>query len=222
MLGLICRGAGSLLPCFMKGLLLIDIQNDFVPGGRLAVPDGDAIIPLVNELQPHFDLVVASQDWHPVGHQSFASSHPGRAPFAEIALHGLPQTLWPDHCVQETPGGRLHPDLDTRRIEAIFRKGTAADIDSYSAFFDNGRRKATGLAAYLRGRGITDVYLAGLAGDYCVYFSALDARAEGFATHVLTDATRPISPEGFRTALADMRAKGIELLEARALLDQRQ
>jgi nicotinamidase/pyrazinamidase len=202
----------------MTALLLIDIQNDFVHGGRLAVPEGDAIIPLVNALQPRFDLVVASQDWHPAGHESFASSHPGRGPFDHINLHGLPQTLWPDHCVQETPGAALHPALDTRRVEAIFRKGMVPEIDSYSAFYDNGHRKSTGLADYLRGRGVTEVYLAGLAGDYCVYFSALDAQAEGFATFVLTDATRPISPEGFRTALADLRSKGVQLLESSALL----
>ncbi|ALW86468.1 nicotinamidase [Hymenobacter sedentarius] len=202
----------------MKALLLIDIQNDFVPGGRLAVPDGDAIIPLVNALQPLFDLVVASQDWHPVGHESFASSHAGHEPFNHIELHGLPQTLWPDHCVQETTGTDLHPALDTRRIEAIFRKGMALEIDSYSAFYDNGHRKSTGLADYLRGRGATEVYLVGLAGDFCVYFSALDAQAEGFATHFITDATRPISAEGFQAALADMQARGIQVLESQALL----
>ncbi|MBF9237927.1 bifunctional nicotinamidase/pyrazinamidase [Hymenobacter sp. BT683] len=206
----------------MKALLLIDIQNDFVPGGRLAVPDGDAIIPLVNALQSRFDLVVASQDWHPAGHQSFASSHAGKAPFDQIDLHGLPQTLWPDHCVQETPGVALHPALDTRQVEAIFRKGMAPDIDSYSAFFDNGHRKATGLADYLRGRGVTDVYLAGLAGDYCVYFSALDALAMGFATYVVTDATRAINADGFRTALADLQRNGARLLESSVLLDSPQ
>jgi len=213
-------GLTDFVPDFapMKALLLIDIQNDFVPGGRLAVPGGDAILPLVNKLQAHFDLVVATQDWHPAGHQSFASSHPGQAPFAQIDLHGLPQTLWPDHCVQETPGAALHPALDTRRVEAIFRKGMAPDIDSYSAFFDNGHRKATGLSAYLRGRGVTDVYLAGLAGDYCVYFSALDAQTEGFTTHVITDATRAISDDGFRAALADMEAKGAHLVVSSDLL----
>jgi nicotinamidase/pyrazinamidase len=202
----------------MKALLLIDIQNDFVPGGRLAVPDGDAIVPLANALQPRFDLVVASQDWHPSGHQSFASSHAGHHPFDQIDLHGLTQTLWPDHCVQESAGAALHPALDTRQVEAVFRKGMAAEIDSYSAFHDNGHRKATGLADYLRGRKVTHVYLAGLAGDYCVYFSALDAQAEGFATFVVTDATRPISAEGFRAAAADMQSKGIGLVESRSLL----
>ena len=192
----------------MNALLLIDIQNDFMPGGRLAVPDGDAIIPLVNTLQPQFDLVVASQDWHPAGHRSFASSHPGHAAFTQIEWQGLPQMLWPDHCVQATPGAELHPDLDTRRVEAIFRKGTDPNIDSYSAFFDNGHRKATGLAAYLRGRGVTRVYLAGLAADYCVYFTAKDALAEGFEAIVLAEATRAISAEGWAAAQANLRQHG--------------
>lgn len=198
----------------MNALLLIDIQPDFLPGGRLAVADGDAIIPLVNDLQPHFDLVVATQDWHPTGHHSFASSHPGRQVFEQIELHGLPQTLWPDHCEQGRPGAELAPALHQEAVEAIFRKGTSVDIDSYSAFFDNGHRKSTGLADYLRGRGVTQVYLAGLAADYCVYFSALDALAEGFATTVITDATRAISAEGFAAAQADLRAKGGQLRTA--------
>jgi len=192
----------------MNALLLIDIQIDFMPGGRLAVPDGDAIIPLVNALQPQFDLVVASQDWHPAGHRSFASSHPGHATFTEIEWQGLPQMLWPDHCVQATPGAELHPALDTRCVEAIFRKGTDPNIDSYSAFFDNGHRKGTGLAAYLRGRGVTVVYLAGLAADYCVYFTAKDALAEGFGVVVLAEATRAISAEGWAAAQADLRQHG--------------
>lgn len=192
----------------MNALLLIDIQIDFMPGGRLAVPDGDAIIPLVNALQPQFDLVVASQDWHPTGHRSFASSHPGHATFTEIEWQGLPQMLWPDHCVQTTPGAELHPALDTRRVEAIFRKGTDPNIDSYSAFFDNGHRKTTGLAAYLRGRGVTQVYLAGLAADYCVYFTAKDALTEGFGVVVLAEATRAISAEGWAAAQANLRQHG--------------
>ena len=196
----------------MRALLLIDIQNDFLPGGRLAVPAGGEIIPLVNALQPQFDLVVATQDWHPAGHQSFASSHAGRAPFEQIDLHGLPQVLWPDHCLQAGEGAALAPALHTGRIEAIFRKGMNPEIDSYSAFFDNGHRKSTGLADYLRGRGVTAVVLAGLAADYCVYYSALDALAAGFATTVLTDATRAISAGGWATAQADLIAQGARLL----------
>ena len=196
----------------MRALLLIDIQNDFLPGGRLAVPAGDEIIPLVNALQPQFDLVVATQDWHPAGHQSFASSHAGRAPFEQIDLHGLPQVLWPDHCLQAGEGAALAPALHIGRIEAIFRKGMNPEIDSYSAFFDNGHRKSTGLGDYLRGRGVTAVVLAGLAADYCVYYSALDALAAGFATTVLTDATRAISAGGWATAQADLIAQGARLL----------
>jgi nicotinamidase/pyrazinamidase len=202
----------------MKALLLIDIQTDFLPGGRLAVPEGDAIIPLVNDLQPHFDLVVATQDWHPAGHQSFASSHAGRQVFEQIDLHGLPQTLWPDHCEQGRPGAELVPTLHLEAVEAIFRKGTSVDIDSYSAFFDNGHRKSTGLADYLRGRGVTQVYLAGLAADYCVYYSALDALAEHFDTTVIIDATRAISAEGLAAAQADLQAKGGKLRTAAEFL----
>ena len=192
----------------MNALLLIDVQNDFVPGGALAVPGGEAIIARLNELQPKFGLVVASQDWHPAGHRSFASAHPGRAAFTEIEWQGRPQMLWPDHCVQGTAGAELHAALNTGRVEAIFRKGTDPDLDSYSAFFDNGHRKATGLGAYLRGRGITRVYLAGLAADYCVYFTAKDALAEGFEAVVLADATRAISAEGWEQAQADLLALG--------------
>jgi nicotinamidase/pyrazinamidase len=192
----------------MKALLLIDVQNDFMPGGALAVPEGDKIIPLLNQLQPHFDLVVATQDWHPATHKSFATNHQGRQPFEEIDLHGLPQVLWPEHCVQGTPGAELHADLVTNQVEAIFRKGTDPEIDSYSGLYDNGHRKATGLAAYLRGRDITAVYVAGLAGDYCVYYTAKDALQEGFATFLIEDASRPISPEGFERAKADLATLG--------------
>ena len=202
----------------MRALLLIDIQNDFLPGGRLAVPAGDEIIPLVNALQLRFDLVVATQDWHPAGHQSFASSHAGRAQFEQIDLHGLPQVLWPDHCTQASDGAALAPALQTERIEALFRKGMNPEIDSYSAFFDNGHRKSTGLADYLRGRGVTEVVVAGLAADYCVYYSALDALAAGFTTTVITDATRAISAEGWAAAQADLTARGGRLVASLALL----
>jgi nicotinamidase/pyrazinamidase len=202
----------------MKAFLLIDIQNDFLPGGRLAVAEGDAIIPLVNELQPQFELVVASQDWHPAGHQSFASSHAGRQPFEQIDLHGLPQVLWPDHCTQASPGAELAQALRTEQVEVIFRKGTNVEIDSYSAFFDNGHRKSTGLADYLRGRGVTEVYIAGLAADYCVYFTAKDALAEGFAATIIEDATRAISAEGWATAKADLQQHGGQVISSAALL----
>ncbi|KAA9339332.1 bifunctional nicotinamidase/pyrazinamidase [Hymenobacter busanensis] len=202
----------------MKALLLIDIQNDFVPGGALAVPAGDAVIPLANELQARFDLVVATQDWHPPGHHSFASSHPGRNLFETIDLDGLPQVLWPDHCVQGSAGAELHPALRQERIEAIFRKGTTPVIDSYSGFFDNGHRKSTGLADYLRGKGVRQVYVAGLAGDYCVYFSAKDALAEGFDTYLIADATRAIDADGFARACADLRQRGARIVDSSSLL----
>ncbi|MCR5886762.1 bifunctional nicotinamidase/pyrazinamidase [Hymenobacter sp. J193] len=202
----------------MKALLLIDIQPDFLPGGRLAVPEGDAIIPLANALQPHFPLVVATQDWHPARHQSFASQHAGQQPFNRIDLHGLDQVLWPDHCVQGSAGAELAAELDTSRVEVIFRKGTEVEIDSYSAFFDNGHRKSTGLADYLRGRGVRQVYVAGLAADYCVYFTAKDALQEGFETYVIEDATRPISAEGFEQAKADLRQRGGHLVTSAQVL----
>ena len=193
----------------MKALLLIDVQNDFMPGGALPVAGGTDIIPLLNSLQPRFDLVVATQDWHPARHRSFASQHPGRAAFSQMDLHGLLQTLWPDHCVQNTPGADFHPALDMARVEAIFRKGTDPEIDSYSGFFDNGHRKSTGLADYLRGRGISKVHVAGLAADYCVYFSAKDARAEGFETFFLEQATRAIDAAGYAAARADLERLGV-------------
>lgn len=184
----------------MKAFILIDIQHDFLPGGRLAVADGDQIVPLVNKLQQQFELVVATQDWHPANHKSFASRHEGKKPFDQIDLNGLEQVLWPDHCVQGSTGADFSAELNMDRVEAIFRKGMNPEIDSYSGFYDNGHRKSTGLADYLRGRGVKEVYLSGLAGDYCVYFTAKDALQEGFKTVVIEDATRPIDQEGFEKA----------------------
>jgi nicotinamidase/pyrazinamidase len=188
----------------MKTLILIDIQNDFIPGGALPVSEGDKIIPIVNELQKEFDLVIATQDWHPPHHKSFASSHPGKNVFEKIDLNGLDQVLWPDHCVQGSPGAEFHPMLNTQKVEAIFRKGTDLNIDSYSGLFDNGHRKSTGLAGYLRERKVGDVYVCGLAADYCVYFTAKDLLSEGFQTYFIEDATRAISDEGFMHAKNDL------------------
>lgn len=201
----------------MKALLLIDIQYDFLPGGALAVPGGDEIIPVVNRLREDFGLVVATQDWHPPGHHSFASSHEGRQLFETIHLQGLEQVLWPDHCVQETPGADFTTAISWGRAEAIFRKGTELTIDSYSGFYDNGHRKETGLAHYLRGRGVEDLYIAGLAADYCVYYTAKDALKEGFVTHVVEDATRAISPEGFEKAKADIQQRGGRIIHSMQL-----
>ncbi|QCR21959.1 bifunctional nicotinamidase/pyrazinamidase [Pontibacter sp. SGAir0037] len=201
----------------MKALLLIDIQNDFIPGGALAVPEGDQIIPIANKLQEKFDLVVATQDWHPSNHKSFASQHPGHVTFDVVDLNGLEQVLWPDHCVQATGGADFSPELEVQKIEAIFRKGTNPAIDSYSGFYDNGHLKATGLADYLRGKQVTELYLAGLAGDYCVYFSAKDAISEGFKTYLVEDATLPINHEQFAAAKEDIRNRGGNIVKSTAI-----
>lgn len=184
----------------MKALLLIDIQNDFLPGGALAVPNGDEIISTCNHLQEHFDLVVATQDWHPPNHKSFASQHAGTKVYDEIKWQGLQQVMWPDHCVQESVGAAFSPKLAMHKVEAIFRKGMDENIDSYSGFYDNGHRRSTGLADYLRGKDVTEVFVAGLAADYCVFFTAKDAIAAGFKTSIIEDATRAISEEGFEVA----------------------
>jgi len=201
----------------MKALLLIDIQYDFLPGGALAVPEGDVIIPIINAIQDQFDLVVATQDWHPTGHKSFASSHPVKNVFETIELQGLQQVLWPDHCVQGTCGAELTDAVNWNRTEAIFRKGTSLEIDSYSGFYDNGHLKATGLAEYLKGRQITDVYVAGLAADYCVYFTAKDALQVGFNTYVIEDATKAISADGFVQAKKDLQDKGGHIIQSSVL-----
>src|SRR5438067_64672 len=197
----------------MKTLLLVDIQNDFLPGGALPVPDGDAIIPVVNALIPRFDLVLATQDWHPREHGSFATNHPGKKPGDVIELHGLRQILWPVHCVQNTSGACFAPGLDTRRIEHIFQKGTDATVDSYSGFFDNGHRHSTGLSEWLRERDVREIFIAGLATDYCVKFTALDAVDAGFRVHLGADACRGVNlqPRDVEAALDEMRTRGVEI-----------
>ncbi len=200
----------------MKALVLVDIQNDFLPGGALAVPAGDQVIPVVNALLDRFELVVATQDWHPPRHGSFAVSHPGRSVGEVIELDGLKQILWPVHCLQGTRGAELAPALNANPIEAIFRKGTSPRIDSYSGFFDNAHRKDTGLGAYLKGRGVTDVYLAGLATDYCVKYSAIDARALGFKVHLIEDACRGVelAPGDVERAIQQLRSGGISIVQS--------
>jgi len=193
-------------------LLIIDVQNDFCPGGALAVPEGDAIVPAVNRLARDFAHVVLTQDWHPPGHSSFASAHPGTPPFATIEMPYGPQILWPDHCVQGTPGAAFHAMLDAPRAELVLRKGYHPAIDSYSAFRENDRKTVTGLAAYLKERGFTRVTLCGLATDFCVLYSALDAVAAGFAATVMLDACRGIDIDGsLAGALGEMRRAGVEL-----------
>jgi len=195
-------------------LIVTDPQLDFCPGGALAVPQGDAIVPKVNRLARRFVHVILTQDWHPAGHASFASTHPGRRPFETIEVEYGPQTLWPDHCVQGTPGAAFHPALDIPRAELIIRKGYHPTIDSYSAFRENDRKTPTGLASYLRERGFERVTLCGLATDFCVFFSAIDAVAAGFATAVALDASRAIDMGGsLAQALAAMREAGVVLLD---------
>ncbi|HET7626393.1 MAG TPA: bifunctional nicotinamidase/pyrazinamidase [Verrucomicrobiae bacterium] len=200
----------------MKSLILVDIQNDFLPGGALAVPDGDAIIPIVNAIQPAFPLVVATQDWHPANHGSFAANHPGKKIFDRIELNGLPQTLWPIHCVQNTPGAALAPKLRQDQIAKIFRKGTDPEIDSYSGFFDNGHRKSTGLGEWLRARGVTEIFVCGLATDYCVKFTALDAVKLGLKTNLIEDASRGVNlqPDDVKNAIAEMKHAGVAIRES--------
>ena len=199
-------------------LLVIDVQNDFCPGGALAVAGGDEIVPLVNRLGQRFQHVVLTQDWHPPGHGSFASSHPRRKPFETIDLAYGPQTLWPDHCVQESAGAAFHPELRLPRAELVIRKGFRPAVDSYSAFYENDRRTPTGLAGYLRERGLTRIFLVGLATDFCVHYSALDARRLGFAAVLIEDACRAIDLEGsLAAAMRSMAEGGVERIASSAL-----
>jgi nicotinamidase/pyrazinamidase len=194
-------------------LLVVDVQNDFCPGGALAVPGGHEIVPLVNALASRFAHVILTQDWHPPGHQSFASTHAGRRPFDTIEVAYGPQVLWPDHCVQGTAGAEFHPDLRIPRAELVLRKGYHRAIDSYSAFYENDRTTPTGLAGYLRERGLRRVFLAGLAFDFCVRYSAEDAHREGFDVVVVDDACRGIDLNGSvadtRRMLADLKVSGM-------------
>jgi nicotinamidase/pyrazinamidase len=199
-------------------LIVVDVQNDFCPGGALAVPEGDAVVPVINRLLPRFAVRVFTQDWHPDDHLSFAASHPGRDPFGSVELPYGPQVLWPQHCVQGSHGAAFHPALDVDCAEVIVRKGFRRHIDSYSAFFENDRTTATGLAGYLRERGVEAVWLAGLATDFCVAYSALDAARLGFRATVLIDACRAIDLDGsLDRALAEMRGAGVTLADAAAV-----
>ncbi|UWF51756.1 bifunctional nicotinamidase/pyrazinamidase [Pseudomonas sp. N3-W] len=199
-------------------LLVIDVQNDFIPGGELAVPGGDVIVPLINRLGERFKQVIIAQDWHPPGHASFAPSHPGRKPYEVIQLPYGEQTLWPIHCVRDTSGAQLHADLHLPHAQLIIRKGCNPDIDSYSAFKEADRTTTTGLAGYLKERGIDTVYLVGLALDFCVMFSALDARTAGFNTFVVMDACRAIDLDGSLAAAIDrMQVAGVNLIDSSSL-----
>ncbi|HUT62700.1 MAG TPA: bifunctional nicotinamidase/pyrazinamidase, partial [Anaerolineae bacterium] len=197
------------------------LQNDFMPTGALPVPDGDEVITLANHLQSCFDLVVATQDWHPPDHESFADNHPGKKPGDHVDMNGLEQILWPGHCVQNTHGADFVNGLDTSHINMVFRKGTDPGIDSYSGFFDNGHRRDTGLGDYLKKRGVTDVYILGLATDYCVKFTALDARQLGFNTFLIEDACRGVdlNPGDVVRAVKEMEKSGVTVLKSKDILD---
>ncbi len=196
-------------------LLVVDVQNDFCPGGALAVPDGDQVVAVINRLADRFAHIVATQDWHPAGHRSFASSHPGRQPYETIKVTYGAQTLWPDHCVQGTKGAAFHVDLDLNGCELILRKGFRPAIDSYSAFYENDHATATGLAGYLRQRGLARVFCVGLATDFCVRFSAVDAVGEGFETYLIADGCRGIDLDGSMAAAeAAMAAAGVRTITA--------
>jgi nicotinamidase/pyrazinamidase len=200
----------------MNALILVDLQNDFLTGGALAVPHGDEVIPLADQLQRQFDLVLATKDWHPPNHGSFAANHPGKQAGDRIVLDGIEQILWPVHCVQNTHGAEFAAAFDTSRIAHAFHKGIDPKIDSYSTFFDNAHRRHTGLAQYLAKRGIKDIYLMGLALDYCVKYSTLDARQLGLHTHVIVDGCRGIEldPGDIDRALDEMRHAGAVLLKS--------
>lgn len=200
----------------MKALILVDLQNDFMPGCALAVPEGDRVVPLANALQEKFELVVATQDWHPRDHGSFAANHPGKKPGDMIELNGLQQILWPVHCVQNTSGAEFSAALNTTRVRKVVRKGTDCKIDSYSSFFDNGHLKSTELGEYLKAQNVSAVYLLGLATDYCVKFSALDAREFGFETYLIEDACRGVNmhPSDSSKAVEAMRDAGVKIVQS--------
>lgn len=197
----------------MKALIVVDIQNDFLQGGSLAVPVGNEIIPVINSIQEKFDLVVATQDWHPKGHKSFASQHSNKSVYDKIDLNGIEQVLWPDHCVQGTVGAEISSELNQNKIEAIFRKGMNTIIDSYSGFYDNGKLKCTGLGDFLKGRGVKEIFVCGLAADYCVYFTAKDALELGFTSTIIENATKAIDVSNFENIKRNFIQSGGNIIE---------
>ena len=203
----------------MNALLVVDIQNDFLPGGALAVADGDQVIPIANRLMDCFALVLATQDWHPAHHGSFAANHPGRQPGEVIDLNGIMQILWPVHCVQGSPGAAFSTQIRAECFHKIFKKGIDPGIDSYSGFFDNGRRRSTGLAEYLKERNVDEIFIWGLATDYCVKFSALDSISSGLRTSVIEDGCRGVDlkPGDSAAAIAEMRKSGVSIVDSSML-----
>ncbi|MDB4961378.1 MAG: Nicotinamidase [Myxococcales bacterium] len=203
----------------MRALILVDLQYDFCPGGALAVPRGDETIAIANRVMPHFSTVVVTQDWHPAEHKSFAVNNPGTKPGDIVEVNGVKQTMWPAHCVQETPGAEIHAGIDRSKVTDLFKKGTDPEIDSYSAFFDNGKKKSTGLDKYLNERWIKQVYVMGLATDYCVKWTALDAKELGFDVWVIEDGCRAVDlhPGDGDAAIEEMRAAGVHFVESGAI-----
>lgn len=201
----------------MKTLIIVDVQNDFTPGGSLEVPEGDKIVPIINEIQEDFDLIIATQDWHPEDHSSFASNHKNKEPFDKIEWKGQDQILWPDHCVQGSKGAEFHPDLEMNKVEAIFRKGMDTDIDSYSGFYDNGHEKNTGLTGYLKERKAKDLYFVGLAADICVQFSIKDAIKEGYRATLIEDATRAIDDDDWKKIKSELKDQGCNMINSASL-----
>lgn len=201
-------------------LIVTDVQNDFCPGGALAVGEGDRIVPVINGIIDRFHRIVATQDWHPKHHMSFASNHPGKKPYDQVELGGIVQTLWTDHCVAGTPGAGFHPGLNPDRFDIIVRKGTNPAVDSYSAFLENDKKTRTGLDGYLKSIGADRVFFCGLATDYCVFYSAMDAASFGFDTLVIIDACRGIDvPAGsIERSIGEMKGKGIRMIESKELL----
>lgn len=203
----------------MRALLIVDLQNDFCPGGSLAVPDGDSIIPTVNKLVNVFDAVIQTQDWHPAGHSSFASSHEVKEPYDTVEMDYGIQVLWPDHCVQGSMGAEFHPELNTLKTQVVIRKGFRKAIDSYSTFYENDQETTTGLTGYLNQRGITDLYTVGLATDFCVKWSILDGIDEGFNMHIVKDAVKGIDLDGsLDAAWNEMKDKGVNIVTSEDLL----
>lgn len=204
----------------MKTLIIVDIQNDFLPGGALEVPHGDQIVPLINDLQGAFDLVVATQDYHPYNHGSFAVNHPGHVMYEVVDLNGLPQVLWPVHCVQGEQGSEFAQELNMEKVAEVFPKGTDMGIDSYSGFFDNGRKKSTGLGEYLEEKGSSKVYVCGLATDFCVKATAMDAASLGFETYLISDACKGVElQEGdIAKAIREMEEAGVKQVHSSEIL----
>ena len=202
----------------MKTLIIIDVQNDFMPGGSLAVPGGNIIVPVINRIQSHFDLILATQDWHPFNHKSFASNHYGTKPFDRIVLHGSLQTLWPDHCIQGTHGAELDKTLDSDRIAGIFRKGMNPEVDSYSGFYDNNHQLSTGLSGYLKDKGVNEICFCGLAADICVYYTILDSILEGFSATFIEDASSPLYPDKLDDIKCELAKVGVRIINSNELV----